>query len=210
MSTTAIVLSFIRYSDTGSILHLYTADNGRMQYVVYGNKFKALLQPLSVIEITTNRRNNAPNQMPVVSSVEPLSYTITDSGVNFEHAIEHRFSPFTFHPVKQCIAMFIAELLTYTLRHPMADPPLFTWLLQMIYRLEHQDDVRNLHCDFLMDFATFMGFGVDEQEHPEWFVVPATRQQRQQRLRQLLAYFRENVEELPSLKSLDVLIEVFD
>jgi recombinational DNA repair protein (RecF pathway) len=210
MSTTAIVLSVIRYSDTGSIVHLYTADNGRMQYVVYGNKYKALLQPLSVIELTTKRRNNAPSQMPVVSSVEALSYTITDAGVEFEHMLDHPSSYCTLHPVKQCIAMFIAELLTYTLRHPMADPPLFKWLLEMIHRLEEKEDVRNLHCDFLMDFATFMGFGIDEQEHPEWFVVPETRQQRQQRLRQLIAYFRENIDDLPPLKSLDVLIEVFD
>ncbi|MBQ9752887.1 MAG: recombination protein O N-terminal domain-containing protein, partial [Paludibacteraceae bacterium] len=37
---TAIVLSLTKYSDTGSIAHLYTAEQGRMQYAVYGNKYK--------------------------------------------------------------------------------------------------------------------------------------------------------------------------
>ena len=59
----AIVLHLTRYSDTGSIVHLYTAEQGRTQYMVYGNKYKGLLRPLSIIEFTATRRNNAPTQM---------------------------------------------------------------------------------------------------------------------------------------------------
>ena len=47
---TAIVLTTTKYSDTGSIVHLYTPDQGRMQYIVYGNKLKGVLRPLSIIE----------------------------------------------------------------------------------------------------------------------------------------------------------------
>ena len=34
---TGIVLALVKYSDTGNILHLYTPDQGRVQFVVYGN-----------------------------------------------------------------------------------------------------------------------------------------------------------------------------
>ena len=45
----AIVLNITRYSDTGSVVHLYTTDHGRMQFVVYGNKLKGLLRPLNIL-----------------------------------------------------------------------------------------------------------------------------------------------------------------
>ncbi|MBR2486926.1 MAG: recombination protein O N-terminal domain-containing protein [Paludibacteraceae bacterium] len=38
---TAIVLSLTKYSDTGSIVHLYTAEQGRMQYAVYETNTRA-------------------------------------------------------------------------------------------------------------------------------------------------------------------------
>ena len=56
--SSAIVLSLTKYSDTGSVVHLYTAEHGRMQYVVYGNKHKGVLRPLSIVEVTSTRRNN--------------------------------------------------------------------------------------------------------------------------------------------------------
>lgn len=65
---TAIVLSLTKYSDTGSIVHLYTAEQGRMQYAVYGNKYKSILRPLSIVEFTTTKRKNAPQQMGSLSS----------------------------------------------------------------------------------------------------------------------------------------------
>ena len=106
---TGIVLALVKYSDTGNILHLYTPDQGRVQFVVYGNKHKGLLRPLSIIEFTSSRRNNAPMQMQTLSSVS-LVYTP---------------SLLSTDVTRQCIAIFIAEILTYTLRHPMSDKPLY-------------------------------------------------------------------------------------
>jgi hypothetical protein len=63
---------------------------------------------------------------------------------------------------------------------------------------------------FLLDYATHLGIGVDDSEHPEWFLVPASRQERQQRLRELCAYYALHIEDFRIPKSLDVLIEVFD
>ena len=72
----AIVLSLTKYSDTGSIVHLYTAEHGRMQYAVYGNKYKGLLHPLSIVEFTSTKRQNAPQQLSNITSVS-LAYTST-------------------------------------------------------------------------------------------------------------------------------------
>lgn len=191
---TGIVLALVKYSDTGNILHLYTPDQGRVQFVVYGNKHKGLLRPLSIIEFTSSRRNNAPMQMQTLSSVS-LVYTP---------------SLLSTDVTRQCIAIFIAEILTYTLRHPMSDKPLYDWLHNIIQRLDTEKDITNLHVEFLLDYAVYLGIGIDQDEHPEWYIKPISRNDRQERLRQLITYFQEHIDDLPTPKSLDVLVEVFD
>lgn len=190
----AIVLNIARYSDTGSIVHLYTAENGRMQYAVYGNKLKGVLRPLSIIEYTSTRRNNAPRQMGTLSSASLL------------------YSPqrLTIEVQRQCVAMFIAEILANTLRHPMSDQPLYKWLCEVIQHLDQDTEINNLHLRFMLDYATHLGIGIDDTEHPDWFLAPNSRSDRQQRLRELTAYYEEHIEDFRTPKSLEVLMEVFD
>lgn len=190
----AIVLSTTKYSDTRNIVHLYTDQHGRMQYVTYGNKLKGILRPLSIIEFTATLRNNAPAQMGTVSSAA-LLYTPQRLSTNVQ---------------RQCVAMFIAEVLVSTLRHPMSDQPLFDWLCEIIQHLDQDDNITNLHIQFLLEYATFLGIGIDDTEHPEWFIAPTSRTQRQELLRSLCAYFEQHIEDFRPPKSLDVLMEVFD
>lgn len=190
----AVVLSVTKYSDTGSIAHLYTADHGRMQYVVYRNKYKPILRPLSIIEYAISKKNNAPSQLCTISSAT-LLYTPQRIPIDVQ---------------RQCVAMFIAEVLLHTLRHPMSDQPLFNWLCQLIQHLDQADDICNLHLEFLLEYATLLGIGIDDTEHPYWFTPPTTRQERQQRLRELSAYYAEHIEDFRPPKSLDILMEVFD
>ena len=191
---TAIVLSLTKYSDTGSIVHLYTAEQGRMQYAIYGNKYKGILRPLSIVEFTTTKRKNAPQQM---SSLSSASLLCTPQLL----ATDVR---------RQCVAMFIAEILSTTLRHPMSDQPLFDWLCEVIQHLDTDTDISNLHLHFLIEYATHLGIGIDDTEHPDWYQTPTSRQERQQRLRALCLYYSEHIEEFTIPKSLDVLMEVFD
>ena len=190
----AVVLSVTKYSDSGSIVHLYTAEHGRMQYAIYGNKHKALLRPLSIIDFTSTRRNNAPVQMGTLSSAS-LLYTPQRIPIDVQ---------------RQCLAMFIAEVLLHTLRHPMSDQQLFDWLCDMIHHLDQDDEITNLHLHFLLEYATYLGIGIDDTEHPDWYEAPSSRGERQQRLRQLCLYYSEHIEDFRSPKSLDVLMEVFD
>lgn len=190
----AIVLNIARYSDTGSIVHLYTAEHGRMQYAVYGNKLKGVLRPLSIIEYTSTRRNNAPTQMGILSSASLL----------------YPLQRLTIDVQRQCVAMFVAEVLASTLRHPMSDQPLYEWLCEVIQHLDQDEEISNWHLRFLLDYATHLGIGIDDTEHPEWFIAPNNRSKRQQRLRELIAYYEEHIEDFRAPKSLEVLMEVFD
>lgn len=190
----AIVLSLTKYSDTGNIVHLYTAEQGRMQYAVYGNKYKGLLRPLSIVEFTSNKRQNAPQQMGSITSAA-LAYTPQLLSVDIQ---------------RQCVAMFIAEILSSTLLHPMSDKPLFEWLCEIIKHLDTDSDISNLHLYFLIHYANHLGIGIDDTEHPDWFEAPNSRSARQQRLRELCLYYSEHIEDFSTPKSLDVLMEVFD
>ena len=191
---TAIVLSLTKYSDTGSIAHLYTAEQGRMQYAVYGNKYKGILRPLSIVEFTSAKRQNAPQQMGSITSAS-LSYTPQLLATDVQ---------------RQCVAMFIAEILSTTLRHPMSDQPLFDWLREMIKHLDTDVDISNLHLHFLIEYASHLGIGIDDMEHSDWYQAPISRQERQKRLRALCLYYSEHIEDFRTPKSLDVLMEVFD
>jgi hypothetical protein len=104
----------------------------------------------------------------------------------------------------------MAEVLISTLCHPMSDQPLFDWLCEVIQHLDQDDNITNLHIQFLIEYANFLGIGVDDTEYPEWFTIPSSRTERQQRLRALCLYYSEHIEEFSTPKSLDVLMEVFD
>ena len=190
--TQAIVLAWTRYKDNVSIAHLYTAENGRMQYVVYGNKYRGILSPLSIVEIT-------------ISHV-----TKNGLGVLTAATLVHVPQQLTTDVKRQCVAMFITEILYKTLKHPLEDRALFTWLCSVIKTLDGRENIENIHIQFLKDYANFLGIGIDETEHTEWTIPPANRQQRQQLLRDLCAYYEEHIEDFSSPKSIDVLIEVFD
>lgn len=189
-----IVLSLTKFSDTGSIVHLYTSEQGRMQYAIYGNKYKGILRPLSIVEFTANHRNNAPNQLSTLSDCQLLF-------INSQLATDIQ---------RQCVAMFIAEVLISTLRHPMNDQPLFDWLYEVVKHLDVDTDISNLHLHFLLEYANHLGIGIDDTEHPDWYELPTSRKERQQRLRELCIYYTEHIEDFRQPKSLEVLMEVFD
>lgn len=194
--TQAIVLAATKYKDNATMLHLYTAEGGRMSYVVYGNKYKGLLTPLSVIEVTYADRNGSRvgKGLPVVSSVA-LAYMPKCLPTDVR---------------RQCVAMFIAEILNKTLRHPMQDKELFAWLCGVIQELDETDRVENLHLRFLIDYTMFLGIGIDATEHTTWLEVPRNRAERQAHLREICAYYQEHIEDFTEPKSLDVLMAVFD
>lgn len=187
-TTDAIVLSLQPHSDKAHLLHAYTRAGGRVNYMVYGSGKKntsGKYSPLSILQITTDGKSIRTAQLNYVPSC-----TISD-------------------PHKRTIALFISEVLYHTLRHPMADEPMFDFLVQSIRRLDQTDEPQNFHLQFLAEFAAKLGFAIPEKEH-SLLSVPLTRAARQEQLRALCEYMAEHVETWKNPKSLDVLTEVFD
>ena len=183
-TTDAIVLSIQPHSDKAHVLHTYTRAGGRINYRVYGLGRKntaGKYSPLSIVQLTTDELSVRTAQLTYV----PITLTT--------------------NPYKRAITLFLSEVLSHVLRHPMTDEPMYDFIANAITELDRSEEVQNFHLQFLIDFAAKLGFAMSEE--PE---MPQTRVQRQKTLQQLCAYFEEHVETWQNPKSLDILMEVFD
>jgi len=166
-ATDAIVLSLQPSSDKAHTLHAYTRTGGRVNYKVYGVGRKhaiGMYSPLSIVQLTTDEHSVRTAQLSFV----PTTLT-TD-------------------PYKRTIALFIAEVLSHVLRHPMVDEPMFDFIAQAVEELDRTDEPQNFHLAFLIRFAAKLGFAM-EKEPP----LPLTRKERQDTLKLLCDYFAEHV-----------------
>lgn len=137
--TEGIVLGLRKKGDNQTLVEVYTRENGRAAFFVYGNKYKSALMPLSFIELTYTCKPTAP--IPTLSSAQRLFLPIHDDVPHY------------------CVAMFIAEVLEKSLRHPMQDETLFEWLVQCIKKLDQTDELHTFPRTFLVALSQQLGYG---------------------------------------------------
>ena len=189
----AIVLSLQPYSDRAHILHAYTREHGRTNYMLYGlgkKQPQALYAPLSLLEI----------------AVSPSSKSLPSlKEAHLAFVPQHLHTDMR----RQTVALFIAEVLYRTLRHPMADEALFDFIASTIRFLDTTEQPENIHIAFLIHLAAHLGFAIDEETHPDLLTLPQSRSARQKQLRALCDYFALHIDGWQTPLSLDVLTEVF-
>jgi len=202
LSDFAIVLSLQRHSDRAHILHTYTRSSGRMNFLVYGlsskRKSKGEYAPLSLIEITADDRPDRP--IPTLKESTLVASPYSNSVSDYVSEM----------PLRQTVALFIAEVLFRTLRHPMQDEALFHFLENTISDLQQSRDIHHVHVRFLIGLASALGFAIDEEEHPELVREAISRSDRQIQLRQLCEYLGSHIDGFDIPVSLDILSAVFD
>lgn len=195
MSTiNAIVLALQPHSDKTHILHAYTRECGRVNYMVYGVGRKNAIgcyAPLNLIQLTTG-----PSSKTIAS--------VRTSNLSFVPTSIHT------NPYKRTITLFLSEILLHTLRHPMPDKAMFDYIQHAIYLLDSESDIQDFHLRFLIDFAALLGYAIDENDHPDLFKKPTNRHERQTHLRHMCAYLAQCVDKWQEPRSLEILMEVFD
>lgn len=150
VSTPAIVLYYTKYSDTSIILHLFSKSLGRQSVFVYGIKGKktnklSLFQPLYLIDSIIDFKPNRSVQVLKEQKLSPPLHNIS-SDVS-----------------KSTIALFIAEVLSKSIREESADENIFSFLNTSIKVLnEVEQGVGLFHIAFLVKLSRYLGFGIEE------------------------------------------------
>ena len=153
VTTKAIVLSSLKYGDTSLIVKAYTASDGLQSYLLKGiltskkGKLKsAYFQPLTQLEIVASHKNKGTLE------------SIREARISYPYNSVHT------DILKNSIAMFLAELLSQSIRENENDPTLFEFLEASLQWLDTHDQISNFHLLFMLRLSRFLGFYPDTSQ----------------------------------------------
>lgn len=152
--TDALLLGTVKYGDSSLILKAYTLELGIMSFIVGGVRGKkgplkgSMAQPLAQLSLVYYNSNKSN-----LKRIKEATFT-------------HSYGDFGSHPVKNCIALFLAELLNHVLQEEEANPPLFHFLSKRLLALDSSAQFANLHLNFCLELCTFLGFAPDVGSAP--------------------------------------------
>ncbi|OIP81684.1 MAG: DNA repair protein RecO [Porphyromonadaceae bacterium CG2_30_38_12] len=145
--TKGIVLHSIKYSESSRIITIYTELFGRISYLVRGiNKRKsptkvAFFQPLSLVEM------------------EVVHVPTKDIQTIKEIRIDIAFGGIPYDPVKNALALFIAEFLYRIIRLTVPDSRMFQYISNALQFLDcSSESLANFHLVFMIGLSRFLGF----------------------------------------------------
>lgn len=236
--TAGIVLHTLKYSDSSSIITIYTSHFGRISYMVYGaNKKKSKIragffQPLSIVDLDVVHHPS--KELQQIKDIR----------------IKYAFSSLPYHPVKNAIGLFLAEILFRTLTEKESDEKLYYFLENAIQILDILNEgIANFHLIFLTKMTKYLGFeptsnvehsrffdmehGIfcnEQPQHSNIIEMPTTenfrkilqgsfnsinsiefsRQERNALLGKIMNYYQLHIPETKAIQSLSVLHSLFD
>lgn len=147
-----IALRTVRYSDSSSILSVYTLQHGRIAAILpagasrEARRLRAVCQPLQRFSCIADMRPN--RDIHRIRDVKTHPATLAAS----------------FSPVKAAIALFIADFLSAILREPQQDTHLFNFIAHTAHALAETNaqTAANFHIAFLFRLQHFLGI------EPDW------------------------------------------
>jgi DNA repair protein RecO (recombination protein O) len=146
--TKAIILHQIKYSDSGIIVQMYTEKFGRQSFLIKGmrnrktGKHNILFQPMFILDLVIYYKTSREMQ-----NIKEFSVF---------------FAPYNIHSnvKKSCVAIFICEMLTSSLREESPNEELFEYIEKAIAYLDNSHEgYTNFHIAFLSGLTSFLGFG---------------------------------------------------
>ncbi|MCQ2370146.1 MAG: DNA repair protein RecO [Paludibacteraceae bacterium] len=223
--TKGIVLRTFKYADNKCLTHILTPEHGKITYAVYAPQSKRskvhsnMLQPLSLLEIIAEHKpNRTIQQIKEARALTTGVYIIKD-------------------PARTAMAMFIAETTDACVYEEHIDSSLFLRLENILKYLDSEQTMdSHFALRFLIELSDSLGFNptydsesiildsylnsieLVDNRHLFLKFVDACKSgdinifshtERQTLLRLLLGYFRYNLPDMPEIKSVEVLEEIF-
>lgn len=153
LTTKAVVISAIKYSDSSLIVKLYTREVGLKSYLIKGVlKFKkgklkaAYFQPLTQLKIVAShqeKRNlHSIREAQVINVYQSIHTTI----------------------VKQSLVLFLAEMMSNAIQEEEPNTLLYEYLETSLIWLDSHDKISNFHLLFLLNLSKYLGFYPDTSE----------------------------------------------
>jgi len=144
--TRGIVLHSIPYNDRYYIIYMYTEAFGRASYLVSRSRgkkstvSKALFMPLSILDMEVEHKNKRDlHRIRETKLCFPFNELFTD-------------------PVKNVVALFLAEVVLRVVKETEPDPRLFDYLCRSIQLLEiSEKGIANFHLVFLLQLLSYLG-----------------------------------------------------
>ena len=150
ITTKAIVISSLKYGDSSLIVKCFTKDEGLKSYLLRGvskskkgNLKNAYFQSLIQLEIVANH-NNKGN----LNSIKEVQ-------------IKNHYKTIHTDIVKQSVAMFIAEILNYSIQEEEQNLGLYQYLESSLIWLDTHNNPANFHLLFLLNLTKYLGFYPD-------------------------------------------------
>lgn len=229
VKTDAIILHLQKYKDNTSILHAFTNDYGRINFIAYGVGGKkgkipnAYFIPLNRAEFVFNY--NSTKTIQQLKEINIKHYNNIESDI-----------------YKSSVSLFIAEVLYNILIHPQPDNRLYLFIENIIDELNKSQYISNLNIYFLLHLADYLGITPDIYEQDSLFNLTSSdtfisdsnyylttqeihflrhiydnyqineinRQERQTLINKLCIYFENQIDFFKRPKSIDILRQMFD
>lgn len=150
VETDAIVISTLKYGDTSLIARCYCKKLGLRSFILKGilsskkgSLKKSLFQPLSLISLSTQVKNESNNALHYIK----------------EASVRIPFYEIPLNIKKNAVALFISEVLTQAISEEGdPNPSLFDFLENEIVRLEREKFLPVFHLKFLIELCYYLGF----------------------------------------------------
>ncbi len=146
-TTQAIVLKSIKYGESSRILKCYTKEFGAQSYMVNSVKSKksvvraSMLLPLTQLELVASHKGK--------STLERIK----------EARLYCAYEAIPFDPVRNALALFIAEVLSKSLHEEQGNLPTYEFVEGACNLLDHLENVpAHFHIVFLLGLSGFLGF----------------------------------------------------
>jgi len=150
VTTKAIVISAIKYSDTSIIVKLYTKEVGLVSYLLKGilkskkGKLKiAYFQPLTQLNIVASHQKN--RNLQILKEAQVI----------------HVYNSLHTTIVKQSIVMFVSEILSSAIQEEENNSLLYDYLERSFIWFDSHEHISSFHLLFLLNLTKFLGFYPD-------------------------------------------------
>lgn len=147
VSTNAIVISSLKYSEADLIVKCFTQKSGLKTYILRGilksrkGKFKAsMFQPLTQLEIVARHKEKG--------TMEYLQ----------DARIIHHYSSLHTNVIKSTVVLFLSEVLKNSINEEEENQALYEYLETTLIWLDTHNNIANFHLLFLLKLTRYLGF----------------------------------------------------